>query len=174
MARGSLVVLNQRKNIDSRQFRAAIQKTQFQREGRPNYLSAKLAHERGSGGGRATRGQQVIADEHFLPGPHGILMDLESIRAVLELILNARGFPRQFPRFSHGNKTGAEPVRQRRSENKATRFHADHHVHGLAGVMRAKLVHNRAKAGSVLQQGRQVVEENSRLRVIRDLANQSF
>ncbi len=137
-------------------------------------MSAEFAHQSGGGRGGAAGSQQVVTDENFLAGLHGVLMDFESVGAVLELVRDARRFRRQLFRFSHGDKTRAEPVRQRGSKNESARFHTDHQVHGLAGVVAAKLIHERAKTGGILQQRGQIVEKNSRLRVIRNFSNQFF
>ena len=63
-----LVVLDHRKDVDSRQFCAAVQEREFDGEGCADHFSAQLAHEFHGRRGGASCGEQVIADKTLWPG----------------------------------------------------------------------------------------------------------
>src|SRR5271163_3268318 len=98
-AQMSLVVLNQREDIQSVQLRAALQESKLHREGSAHHLAAKLLDKFGGRRRRAPGGQQVVADNHALPRFDRVLMDFQSIFAVLQRIRNADGLGRQFFRL---------------------------------------------------------------------------
>src|SRR5229473_7300291 len=81
-----LVVLNHRENVDPGQLRAAVQECEFYRKRCADYFAAQLTHQLGGRCRSASGGKQIIADEDALAGLDCILVDLECVRAVLELV----------------------------------------------------------------------------------------
>src|SRR5579884_114271 len=166
------VVLNQGKNVELGQLRSSIQECQLHGKRRPIHSSAQLLNQlRGRRGG-ASRGQQVVANDHFLSGFDRVFVNFQCVRAVFQFVGNAGGLRRQFLRFAHRNESRLQPVRQRRSENKSARFDPRNHVDVVAFVVFAEPVNQRMKAVLVLEQRRQVVKQDSRLRIIRHFAYQ--
>ena len=59
----------------------------------------------------AARGEQVVDDQHALPGLDRVPVHLEAVGAVLELVARPDGCRRQFPELPHRHEPGAEPIR---------------------------------------------------------------
>jgi len=72
----------------------------------------------------------------------------------------------KFFRFAHGNEAGAETIRERGGEDETARFHSGDEVNRVAVVMIAETINERTEALLVLEKRRQIVEKNSRLRII--------
>jgi len=73
-----------------------------------------------------------------------------------------------------GTKAGAETIRERGAKMKPARFHSGDEVNRVAVVMIAETINERTESPAVLEKRRQIVEKNSRLRIIRHFADQLF
>ena len=98
----------------------------------------------------------------FWPGLDRVAVDLERVRAVLERVLDGDRLGRQLAQLAHRHEAGVELVGHRGAEDEAARLHADDEVDLLAGVRREHQVDRFLVRGRVLEQGRDVVEEDAR------------
>ena len=101
-------------------------------------------------------------------------MQFELVGAVFELVGDGAGFSGQLFWLADRNKTGAEAIGQRRSENESPGFNAGDNIHLGAVVLLAELINQRMETGRVFQQCGEVVEQNTRLGIIGNFADQSF
>src|SRR5579859_101306 len=166
------VVLNQRENVDALQFLAALEKSQLDSKGRALDDSSQLLDELYRGGGSASRSQQIVTDDH----PHAFLycvfVNLQRVGAVFKGIRNAGGFCGELFGFADGHKTSPETIGQRGSEDKTSSFDACDYVNPVAVVMLTEAVDERVETLLVFQQRGEIVEENTRLRIIGNFADQ--
>src|SRR6266404_1029496 len=102
--------------------------------------TAQLLDEFGGRGGRATGGEEVVADDYALAGLDGVFVDFEGVRAVFQGVGDADGFGRKLLRLSNRDKSRAKPVRQSGSKNESAGFDPCHHVDGVTIVMLAEPV----------------------------------
>ena len=126
------------------------------------------------GCGGAARGEEVVAKQDGLAGLDGVLVEFELVGAVFELVGDGGSFSGKLFWFAHGNETGTQTIGQCGGENEAAGFDAGDDVHFGAVVLFAELVNERMEAGRVFEQGGEVVEQNARLGIIGDFADQSF
>src|SRR5689334_11159724 len=98
-------------------------------------------------------------------------MHLERVRAVLERIRRATGLIRQLAHFTDRNKSRTEPVCNHRSENEAAALHADDELDRAVLEGHDQAVDRRAERGRVLEQRRDVIEEDAGFREIRNVAD---
>jgi len=114
----------------------------------------------GRGGGTSC-GQQIITDQNALAGFNRILMNFERVGAVLELVGNRSCLHGSFL----GLRTGIKPAFKRyasagakinpRASTPTTASTA------FSRIVFTKLVHKPVESGGILQQRRQIVEEDS-------------
>ena len=131
-----------------------------------------MLDEPGGGGGGASGGEQVVADDDALAGFYSVFVNFERVRAVLQRVGNAGRLSGEFLRLANGNKAGAEPVRQSRSENEAARLDACNDINCMTLVVLAEPVNQQVEPLLVLQQRGQVVKKNARFRIVRHFADQ--
>ena len=119
----------------------------------------------------AAGGQQVVQQHHALAGLHRIGLHLDPVGAVFQRVVQPDGRARQLARLAQHDEAEAEFQRQRRGDQEAAALDAGQHV----GLVRADDVgqarHRRAPGRAVPQQGGDVVEQDARLREIRDAAD---
>ena len=99
-------------------------------------------------------------------------MDFELVSAVFKLVGHRSGFPRKFLRLAHGDEACSQAISQRRTEDESARLNARNQVDMATPVVIAELVHEIVKSLAVLEQGREVVKQNSGLRIVRNLADE--
>ena len=109
--------------------------------------------------------------EHLLAGLDRVAVDLEGVGAVLEGVLDGQRLGRELAELADRDEARAELDRHRRAEDEAARLHADDDVDLLAPVGLEHEVDRLAVRGRILQQRRDVVEQDPRLREVRDLAD---
>jgi len=134
--------------------------------------AAEFLNEFYGGGGGPASSQEIVAQNHSLARLDGIFVNFHSIGTVFECVGNRDRFGGKFFWFAHRNEARSEAVGQCRTENKAARFDAGHDVDGVIDEVIAKPVDQRMKSLLVFQQRGQIVEQNSRLRIVRHFANQ--
>ena len=135
------------------------------------HLPAQTPDEIGCRPRGAARRQQIVDDQHPLPFPHRIVVDLERIRAVLEIVGLAHRPGRQLARLANRREPGVNPIGDRRPEDEPAALDADDEIDPLADERRGEAVDRRAEADRVLQQRRDVVEEDAGLGKIGDAAD---
>src|SRR6202011_5566096 len=113
--------MQQAEDVILRKLRPALQEVQLDRKRKPSNMPAKLPHQLNRSLHRATRGQQIVYDDHTLTRLHRIQMDLERVRAVLEVVVHAGRLSRKLLRLAHRNEAGVQTVGQRRPEDEAPR-----------------------------------------------------
>ncbi len=153
-------------------FERPFRKRQLHRKGRAIHCAAQPPHKLNRCRRGASRSQQIVADDDAFARANGVFVNLQRIGAVLELVGNFGRLGRQFLRFSHGNESGAKPIRQCGGEDETTRLHADDNVNLAIGVVVAEFIHKFSEAALILEQRRQIVEKNSWLGIVRDFTNQ--
>src|SRR5207247_105242 len=100
-----------------------------------------------------------------------VTMDLEGVRAVLEGVLDRNGLRRQLAELADRHQAGLELDGHRRAEDEPTGFHPNDDVDLLRAVWLEHQIDTLPERGGVLQEGRDVVEEDAGLRKVRDLAD---
>src|SRR5262249_17422654 len=80
---------------------------------------------------------------------------------------------RKLLRFPHGYESGAQRIGDSGSEDESARFDSYDTIHAMSREVVAERVDDRAETAGMLEQRRNVVEEDSRLRIVGDLADQS-
>src|SRR5665811_1335139 len=99
------------------------------------------------------------------------LVYLERVRAVLQRVFDGHGFGRKLAKLAHRNQSGLELDRDWAAEYEPARLHADHGVDSDIAIGLRHQVYGFAIGAGILQQSRNVVEEDARLREVRDLAD---
>src|SRR5207248_6441327 len=77
------------------------------------------------GGGGAPGGQYVVDDEDLLIHLHGVAVELQQPRPVLELVGLGLDLPRQLADLADGHETGAEAVGHWRGDDEAPGLDTD-------------------------------------------------
>ena len=98
-------------------------------------------------------------------------MNFELVASILELIGNLRRLCRKFIGLSNGNKAGIQAIRERRAENKSARFDSDNNIDLAPVIVVAQLVYESAESIFVAKNSRDVVKQNSGLRIIGNFAD---
>ena len=138
----------------------------------PDDRPAERLDQAARGGGRAAGGEHVVDDEDALVGMDRVTVDLESVAAVLQLVLLADDRPRQLAGLAHRDEGGAEAIRHRSGEDEAARLDADDPVDVVGREALGQFVDRPAEAVGVAEQRRDVAEGDSRLGVVRDVAHE--
>src|SRR6267142_1803824 len=167
-----LVVLNQREDVDAGEFFTAVEEGKLDGEGCAFDDAAELLDELHSSGGGASSGKQIVADDDALAGFHGVFVNFERVRAVLQRVGNAGGLGGELLWLANGNEAGAEPVGQGGGENEAARLDSRDDINRVALVVLAETVDEEMESLLVFQKRGQVVKENPRLGVIGHFADQ--
>ena len=145
---------------------------QLDEEREPDDDPAEPFDEAGRGRGGAAGRDHVVDDEHPLARVHGVAVDLEEVGAVLERVLLALDLPRQLARPCARARTRAAAVGDRRREDEAARFDAEHLVDRLVGERRREGVDGRREGVGGGQQRRDVAEDDARLGPVGDIAHE--
>ena len=107
----------------------------------------------------------------FAPGTDGVAVHLERGRAVLEVVLDADHVGRQLAKLAHGHEANTELVRDRRAEDEAARLHADDDVDVALPHPLHEPVDGRLERLAVLEERRDVLEQDARLGEVGDVAD---
>ena len=150
---------------------AALEEVELDEEAQPDDLALEPLDELDRALDRAAGGQQVVDDQDALAGGDGVAVDLEGVRAVLERVLDGDRLGRELAELADRHEAGVELVGHRRAEDEPARLHPDDDVDPHAGERLEHEVDGFLVCGGVLEQGRDVVEEDPWLREIGDLAD---
>ena len=89
---------------------------------------AEPLHELDLGAGRTAGGEHVVEDDHAGAGLDRVDVNLERIRAVLEVVARLDRLPGQLAGLPRGHEAAAERVGERTAEDEAARLGAEDHV----------------------------------------------
>ena len=109
--------------------------------------------------------------QHVLSGLDGVPVHLQGVVAVLQVVGLAHLLRRQLAGLAHRHEAGVEVVGHDGGEHEAPRLDAHHLLDALLGEQPDEAVDRHAQRQRVLQEGRDVVEQDARLREVRDLAD---
>src|SRR5579871_3437333 len=110
---------------------SALQEIQFHHERKSGNLAAECLCELGGSGGRASGRKQVVDDQHALAGLNRVLVDLQTCRAVFQVIMLLHGLGGKLAGLADGNESGLEAIGEGGPEDEATRLHSEHKVDRL-------------------------------------------
>src|SRR5438445_554532 len=151
-----------------------VQRLQLDEKGERVQLAAETLHQIGGRSGGATGCQQIIDNQHPLPFSHRVGVDLERVGAIFKRIRLPHGRERQLAGLSDRSEARADSIRDRRAENEPAALDADDDVDPLILKWERKAVDGRAESCRLLQQRRDVVEQDSSLRKIWYVTNLCF
>jgi hypothetical protein len=123
-----LVVVEQAEDVVLGEFGAAFEEVELDGEGEAGDLSAELLDELDGGLHGAAGGEQVVDQDDALAGLDGVEVDLQRIRAVLQVVADAGNGRGQLLGLAHGDEAGVEAVGQRGAEDEAARLDAQDQV----------------------------------------------
>ncbi len=110
-------------------------------------------------------------DEDSFPRPDRIFVDFDAVNTVLKFVFLPNRRSGEFPGFSHRNKSGTELVRKNCSKDEPARFDSDDLVDCHGSIMVPQEGNSRLKCGRILEQGRNIFENNPLLWKVRDGTN---
>src|SRR5439155_25056034 len=114
---------------------------------------------------------QVVVDEHARAAGDRVAMDLERVDAVLEDVLDRVRLPWQLARLARRYEAGADPLRDGTAEDEAACLRGrDQRYLALARVV-GQRVDRMGQGRRVEQERRDVLENDSGLREVRDVAD---
>src|SRR5438067_3791482 len=134
--------------------------------------SACLAHQLARGGSGASGGEQIVDDGHLLALLHRVDVRLEDSRPVLEGVLHALGLVGELPELADGRDADAESIGERGAEKEPARLDGDDALEALAAQPPGKLVDDGAVGRRIAQHRSEVLEEDSRLGKIGNVADE--
>jgi hypothetical protein len=163
-----------RNDVDAGELLAASQVSQLDEKSDADDHAAHFPDQLDGGGHSSPRREKVIDQENALPLGDGVLVDGESTRPVFELVLQLVDVGWEFPRLTHGNEPRRQQEGKRRPQNEAAGLDADDLVDLLVLVVRREPLNDLLKGRLVLEQSRDVPEEDPLLGKIRDVAMRLF
>ena len=125
----------------------------------------------GDGGGGAAGGEDIIDDEDVLARLDGIGVHFEAVGAIFEVVIDAADDVGQLFGFANRDESGAESMGHGRSKEIAAGFDADHDVDGFPAIVLLQGVDRLSESVLVFEQGGDVVELDSWLGKVGDLAD---
>src|ERR1700694_1721871 len=117
---------------------------------------------------RAAGCNQVVDEQHLLAALNSVGMQLQSVAAVLELVVVTEVFGRELPLFADRHESDIQPVSERGADNKAARFDRRDLVDRAAAIRRTALLDDRVTAIRLFEQRRNVAKQNARLGKVGD------
>src|SRR5919109_632055 len=104
----------------------------------------------------------------------GIVMHFERVGAVFELVALLVSLRRQLPRLADRNEAGTQAMRDRGAEDEAAALDSDDGVDAVVFEPRRHHLDRRLESFTMPQQRGDVIEENARLRKIRNVSDVLF
>src|SRR3989442_9570170 len=147
-------------HVVSRQVVRPFEEFELDQEADPDDAPPELVHQAGRRLRGPAGGEQVVDDDDGLARLDRIFMNLEYCRAILERVGFRNLLAGQLALLAYGNEAGVEQVGERPSEDEAARLDPDDQLDGLAAIGPRHDVHGLAKGASVLEEGRNVLEEH--------------
>src|SRR5580693_5303925 len=161
-------------NIISRQFLAAFKEIQFNYESQSRYFSAEIFHQFRDRRGGAAGGEHIVDDQHMLTAPDGVDMHFQRVGSVFELVLDPLDRGGKFFGFADRYESGVQRVGDSGRENKSARFDAHHFVDSPPRKLRSQRVNQQVQSLRVLEQGGDVVKQDTGLGKIRYFPDERF
>ena len=119
--------------------------------------------------GRATGGEHVVHDQDALSLTKCVLVNLEPVDTVFEGVVFAMRLGWQLPRLANRDEPGIQTIGDGRAENEAAALDADDLVDALRDVRRCQAIDHFTKSLRIVQERRDVVEQNPWLGKIRNM-----
>src|SRR5581483_440450 len=120
---------------------------------------------------RATGREDVVVDQHALPGDDRVGVHLQRVEPVLERVLRRHRPPRKLSRLACGNEPAAEPAGERAAGDVAARLGAEDEIRLLRLRPLRDPLHRLLERFGVGEQRHDVLEDDSGLREVRDVAD---
>jgi hypothetical protein len=169
-----LVVLDEGEDVETGEFGASVEECEFDGEGRAFDFAAEILDEFGGCGGGASGGEKVVANDNAFARFDGVFVNFESVGSVFQSVGDSGGFAGKLFWFAYWNESRAETVSQCRREDEAACFDARNNIDRMIPEVIAEPVDQRVKALLVFQKRGEIVEKNSRLRIVLHFADQFF
>jgi hypothetical protein len=153
---------------------AAFEEVEFDSEGEAGYFSSELLDEFDGGFHGAASGEEVVDENDALAGLDCVGVDLEGVRAVLEVVSDANGGARKLFGFTHRYEAGVEAVGEGGAEDEAAGLDAKDEVDFFIDVVLREGIDELSKAHGILEERSDVVEEDAGFGEVGDGANERF
>src|SRR5215211_274135 len=150
----------------------ALEELELDQGGDADDLAAQALHQAGRGPGGAAGGEHVVDDQDPLAGHHGVGVQLQGGRAVLERVLLGLDLVGQLAGLADGDEAGPEVVGDRRGQDEPAGLDTDHLVDVAAAEVDDRLVDHRREADLVGQQRGDVLEDDPRLGEVGHVADE--
>src|ERR1044071_5287898 len=134
-------------------------------------MGADPLEQRDRGDGSTAGGDQVVDDDHALAGGDAVDVDLDTIAAVLELVLVADRGVRQLARLAGRGEAGPDLGGDRGAEDEAARLHRGDLV-DLLEVATGEGTDHLTEAGRVCQERGDIAKPDPWPGKVRDRADQ--
>src|SRR5438128_3439513 len=167
-------VLDQGLDLAAFELFAPFERAQLQQKGQPDDLPAELAHQVDRRGGRSAGREQVVHDKHPLAHRNRVPVHRQRVGAILQIILDLEDVGRQLAGSPDRHEAGVELKRQRSAQDKPARLDADDLGHVAVPVERGEVSDDAAERPAVLEQRRDVIEQDPGFGEIRNLTNELF
>ena len=156
------------------QLESTVEEVEFDQKRQADEIAADASDQPRRRPCRAARCEDVVYDQHAVTGAKRVLVNLEAVNAVLERVLLALGLRRELPRLANRDEAGIQPAGDRGAQDEAPALDADHVVDALTCIRGCERSHHFTKSVGVVQERRNVVEQNPRLREIGNVPNLGF
>src|SRR5690348_15298316 len=105
---------------------------------------------------------------------NGVTVNFKHVIAVFQIVGGARHLGGQLTGLAYRNEAGVQAVSDHGSEDESSRLDTDNPVDPASDIMISEGVDSASQPNRVLQQSRDVIEQNAGLREIRNFTNQLF
>ena len=151
----------------------AAQEGELDQDGDAAYVGlALIAEEPGARFERATRGEEVIDEDDPAAGLDGVDVDLEAVRAVLEVVVGPVDLSGELAGLSDGHEARRKGLGDGGAEDEAPALGPHDQLDALAAVGIGHQFDGQSQARRVGEQRRKVLEHDARLRVVRDVPDE--
>lgn len=164
-------VLDDTKNFVSFELLAPFEEAQLDQKGEAHDFDVQFFEKSSHGSCGSARSKEIIDHEDALSWDHIFFVDLQCIRAVLQLVAFADGFVGEFTGLAYWNKPNPKAKSERRPKDKPARLD----THDLADVhlfvVSCQKLDDMAKSFGVGKQGSDIFEEDAGLGEVWDIAD---
>ncbi len=164
--------MEQGENVASGKFIAAVEKTKFDDERQSGYFAVGHLNELGDSSSGASRGQNIVDNQHVLTSLNGVSVHFESVSAVFQRVFDRMDLVRKLFRFAYRHETSTESVGHGRGEEVAARLNADDDIDRMLAIMILQGVYGFTESGFVFEERSNVEEVDAGLGEIRDFPDE--
>src|SRR5438309_2544277 len=166
-----LIVADQRVQRVALDLPAPVEERQLDHERDADDLAAELLDQPERRRHRPAGREQIVDGEDLLAGPDSVHVDRERVPAVLELVLDFDRLPGELAELPHRHEARAELVGERAAEDEAAGLDADDDLDARVLVPRGQMVDDVVEGRRVLEERRDVLEEDALGREVLDVAD---